>query len=191
MSAIPKRKIETWQYLENEKLATFKSEYYDGEVYAMAGVSRFHHRLAANLYGLLYSSFKDHSCTYYTSDMKVRTSATKFSYPDASIVCGGAEYADDDAYVLFNPMVIFEIESPSTAAFDRGGKFEMYKGIPSFREYVLIAQNRIAVDHFVKAPDGSWKCQELRQASDLLRLETPGVELPLSSLYENVELSSK
>ncbi len=130
------------EYLAMERQAETKSEYYAGEVFAMAGASRKHNLIVPNLAYLLVGQLKSRSCEVYNSDMRVKVSATGlYTYPDLAVVCGKPRFDDDQEDTLLNPTVIVEVLSKSTEAYDRGEKFAMYRALESMTDYLLIAQD--------------------------------------------------
>src|SRR5690242_16529859 len=142
MSTLPNTYITPEQYLEIDRQAERKSEYYDGEMFAMAGAGFAHNLLATNLIAGLHGQLRGGPCRVLPSDQRVRIGpAGRYGYPDATVVCGKAEFADDRRDILLNPTVVIEILSPSTASFDRGFKFDAYTAITSMREYILIASD--------------------------------------------------
>jgi len=139
------------EYLALERKAAYKSEYIGGFIVAMPGVSRWHDRIAGDTYAALHAQLADGPCEIFTSDIRVKNEVTgRYTDPDASVVCGEPQFADEELDTLLNPTVIIEILSPSTEAYDRGDKFEAYRRLPSLQEYVRIAQNRASVDHFLR-----------------------------------------
>ena len=147
--AVPIPKLTPEEYLEIERKAEYKSEYFNGEMFAMAGGAPNHHRLAFRMNGLLFKLLDGRDCEAFTSDAKVRTHPRGlYTYPDLTVVCGKATFAADQRDVLTNPKVIFELLSPSTEAHDRGLKFQQYKLIDSLQEYVLISQFEPLVESF-------------------------------------------
>jgi Uma2 family endonuclease len=131
------------EYLAFEREAECKHEYWHGEVFAMAGASREHNLLVSNLVHLLVGALQDRPCEVYPSDMRVSAASAKvFTYPDVSVVCSGPNFADDAQDTLLNPVVIIEVLSDSTEAYDRGKKFEYYRTIPSLQHYLLVAQSQ-------------------------------------------------
>ena len=139
--ALPLPRLTPRQYLQIERDAEHKSEYYRGETLAMAGGSPEHSEIAANLIGILRSRLSGKGCKVYTSDLKVRTEPDGlYAYPDVTVICGKPIRLEDDPHVIENPKVLFEVLSPSTEANDRGFKFQQYKHIESLSEYVLVSQ---------------------------------------------------
>ena len=178
------------EYLAWERVAATKSEFFDGRIYAMSGASRSHVRITTNLIAALHGQLRGRACDVFTSDMKVRVSDTGlYTYPDATVVCGEARFADDASDVLLDPTVVVEVLSPSTESYDRGRKFEHYMRLASLREYVLIAQDRMRVERFTRGPDGTgWVLRVAEVAEATLELPSIGCVLRLADLYERVEL---
>jgi Uma2 family endonuclease len=157
----------------------------------MAGGSRRHARLAANLLRDLGNQLRGGRCEIYTSDMRVWVGATGlYTYPDVTVVCGQPQLADEHGDTLLNPTFIAEVLSPTTEGYDRGRKFEHYRTIPSLSEYLLVAQDRIHVDLYTRQPDGRWILSEAGRLEDSLELRSIECRLSLADLYEKVDLSS-
>jgi Uma2 family endonuclease len=175
------------QYLAQERLAETKSEYLGGEVFAMAGASRQHNKIVVNILNALGPQLRRRPCDLYPSDMRVKVAATGlYTYPDVSVVCGELQFEDAEVDTLLNPMVIIEVLSKSTAAYDRGEKFEQYRKIPSLNEYLLIAQERCLAEHYVRQPDGRWLLSEANDLQDVIELQSIGCRLALADVYEDV-----
>lgn len=185
--AVPPEKIWTPQeYLAWERQSPEKHEFIQGKVFAMAGASREHNLLVGNIVRLLGNALVNRPCEAYPSDMKVRIPATgDYVYPDASALCGRPLFDDQEADILTNPQVIFEVLSDSTENFDRGEKFEEYKSIDSFKEYVLVSQEQVLVEHFIRQPDGSWTATSYK-ADDALELSSLRCKLAVNDLYHKV-----
>jgi len=181
MSALPK--ITRQQYLEQERLAETKSEFVDGEVFAMTGASPAHNLITGNIIRELGNQLKKRPCRVYSSDQRVQL-ANAYVYPDITVVCGRPEFHDTDN--LLNPTLIVEVLSPSTADYDQGGKFARYRQLPSLQEYLLVSQDRIQVTHYHRQDSNHWLLTELKDVETLLEL--PGVEcrLALSEVYDKV-----
>jgi len=190
MSTQPKTLLTPEEYLAIERAAEYKSEYYDGVMYAMAGVRAPHDRIASNMHRELGNAFRQRTCENFTSDMRVRTVARHYTYPDASALCGAPRFLDDRRDTLLNPSLIIEVLSPSTEAYDRGRKFELYQSISSFREYLLLASDRVHADLYVRQPSGLWLLASAGQLEDVLVLESVGCSLKLADLYEKVEFDA-
>lgn len=150
-----KRKISPEEYLELEREADYKSEYYKGEIVPMAVVGRTHNRIMANLSGEIGYFLKGKSCRSYSSDLKIHIPASSLcTYPDLLVVCGKEQFVDENTDTLLNPSIIVEVLSKSTGSYDRGEKFQLYRSIPSLEEYVLIDSQRIAAEVFRKSEKG-------------------------------------
>lgn len=173
-------------YLAFERAAQGKHEYWHGEVFAMAGASRRHNLLVANLVRMLGNALLDRSCEVYPSDMRV-ANATRdvFTYPDVTVVCGEPTFADDGPDTLLDPLVVVEVLSESTEAYDRGKKFEHYRSIPSVRHYMLVAQDQPMVELYTRQGDGTWSLSD-RRLGDTVGLTALGCELAVSELYRKV-----
>jgi Uma2 family endonuclease len=179
------------QYLETERQAERKSEYHNGEMFAMAGAKEAHNLLVANTLASLHRQLRSRPCRVYPSDMRVRVSATGLStYPDVVAVCGERLFLDDQRDTLLNPDLLVEVLSPSTEAYDRGRKFEQYKMLESLREYLLIASDRMHVDLYTRQADGRWLLTSADKPEDSLTLESVEAQLTLADLYEKVELTA-
>ncbi len=179
------------QYLEIERQAQYKSEYYQGQMFVMAGATEAHNLLVWNLSGELRQQLRKRPCKAYSSDMRVRVSATGlYTYPDVSAVCGEARFADDQRDTLLNPSLIAEVLSPSTEAYDRGRKFEHYRSIDSLAEYLLVSSDRIQVELFARQPDGHWLLRAASGPDAVIELRSVECRLALTDLYEKVELLS-
>lgn len=188
MSTLPQRSFLTAEeYLAIERKAEFKSEYYNGEMFAMAGASRPHNRIASNVISTLNPHLVKRGCNIYPSDMRVKIKKIgKYTYPDVVVTCGKELFEDDYVDILLNPVVIFEILSRSTQAYDRGEKFQHYQFIESLAEYILITQDAVRVEQYVRQSDRTWIHNEYRNLDDVVKLESVACELPLRELYANV-----
>ena len=146
MSAAPKRLLTPEEYLAQEELAEFRSEYYRGQVFAMSGGSFSHVFINDNLALEIGAQLKGSPCRFGSSDLRVRVAATGlYTYPDAVIICGAPDLLRGPTDTLLNPRVVIEILSPSTESYDRTQKFDHYRQLPTLQEYVLVAQNRARV----------------------------------------------
>src|SRR5205085_5153555 len=151
MSSLPNYYLSAEEYLAIERKAEYKSEYVDGVMYAMAGSSERHNLIAGNIITELNIQLRTTPCKVYPSDLKVRVpDSRKFFYPDVSVVCGETKFADDERDVILNPVLIVEVLSESTAAFDRGKKFQSYQQIESLQEYLLVAQDEYVLEHYLR-----------------------------------------
>src|ERR1700683_3056936 len=144
------------QYLAIERAAEFKSEFLDGVMRERSGVSLRHAGLTGNIVAELHGMLRDSKCHVFNSDLRVRFSSRMYTYPDVSVVCGKLLLADDQKDVLLNPIVIFEVLSPSTELYDRGMKFQLYRTIPSLREYILVDQNKVQIEQYIHQDASTW-----------------------------------
>jgi Uma2 family endonuclease len=179
------------QYLEIERAAEYRSEYFNGEMFAMAGASEAHALIVTNFVRELSTRLRGRPCRVYSNDIRVKVDRTGlYTYPDVVIACGEIQFEDDRRDTLLDPVVVVEVLSPSTAAYDRGIKFGHYKTISSLSEYVLVAQDRVHVEHFVREPDREeWLYTALTNPGQTLHLPALGVDVPVSEIYYLVELS--
>ena len=196
MSTSPKAFLTPEQYLEIERRAEFRSEYYQGEMFAMAGplamagARRNHNLLAGNAFGQIHAQLRHHDCEVYSNDMRVRVAATGlYAYPDIVIACGLIEFLDANEDTLLNPTVIVEVPSASTEAYDRGKKFEIYRSLDSLNEYVLVSSDRIQIEHYGRQSEGKWLLTAASRLEDTLDLESAGCSLRLADVYERVEFA--
>lgn len=177
------------EYLTLERQAEFKSEYYAGEVFAMAGASARHALIVFNIGGELRAQLKQRPCSGYTSDLRVRVNATGlYTYPDVVVVCGESQWADNQKDTLLNPTLIVEVLSESTKDYDRGGKWEHFRTLDSLAEYVLVAQDKVHVEHYVRQSDNRWLLSETNNVADTITVPSIGCNLALSEVYDKVEL---
>ena len=187
MSSAAIKRYSPADYLALERASEVKHEFFDGEMFLMAGGTMEHSQVAANVIGELREQLTDSPCRVLTSDMKIKLPTGLYTYPDASVVCDQPQYEDDRKDVLLNPLLVVEVLSPSTEAYDRGQKFRHYQTCPSLREYVLIAQDRSAVDHYLRQPSGQWLLTTFESLDATMPLPSLGVGLRLSEIYAKVE----
>ena len=191
MSTQPKSFLTPEQYLEIERKAEFKSEYYRGEMFAMAGASLAHISIVGNLTRDLGVQVRPGPCRVYSNDMRVCTgSSGLYTYPDVVAVCGQPRLLDGATATLLNPTVIIEVLSPSNEGYDRGLKFELYQSIESLSEYVLVAQDRMRVDLFTRQSDGNWLFRSFSRAEDSVEMQSLGCRLTLADIYEKVDFAA-
>jgi Uma2 family endonuclease len=180
------------EYLAQERKAEFKSEYYRGQVTAMAGGSYEHSVIIANVIAELHQGLRGTECTVSSSDVRLAiASARLYTYPDVMVVCGDPVFLDNRRDTLSNPTVIVEVLSESTKDYDRGQKFQSYRTLPSLMEYLTIAQDALQVEQWARQPDGRWLLTEYSAPDSRIRLTSTGTELQLSDLYEKVEFEAK
>ena len=182
MTAIGAQKWTPEEYLATERSALRKHEYFGGEIFAMAGATERHDTITANVTTALGNALRGGPCRPHTSDMRIHIPATGlYTYSDGLVVCG-PQFTDETRDTLVNPAVLFEVLSDSTEGYDRGRKFDNYRSIPSLKDYVLVSQHEILVEHFVRQDDGTWNLRVLRPGQTL-RLTGAPIELPVEDLY--------
>ena len=174
-------------YLAWERKADTKHEYLRGEIIAMSGASYQHTIITMNISGELYVQLKDTACTVHTNDMRVRTSPeTSYFYPDVVVVCDKPRFEDNAFDTLLNPIVLVEVLSPSTEAYDRGEKFKHYQRLTSLQEYVLVSQDEVRVERY-RRHGTEWQPTEFRSVEDVLSLTSIDCKLSLDDIYRRVE----
>jgi len=184
------------EYLALERTEEERHEYLDGCIYAMAGESPDHGRICMNLYGSLWPQLRGTRCEAFAKDTKVRCGPTPrlgqsmqglFAYPDLVVVCGALQFHDQVQDVLLNPLVILEVLSPSTEAFDRGEKFHRYRRwLPTLTDYVLVAQDRPVMDHYQRTMTGRWEVETLEGLDAHLHLPSIACTVSLADVYERI-----
>ena len=189
MAANPKRRYTLEEYFELERNSEERFEFWNGEVFCMSGASATHNRILTNFIFRLRSKLQGRNCEVFSSYMRVKVpSAPTYRYPDLTALCGTAEFEKIGGIdALTNPTLIVEILSSSTESYDRGEKFAHYKSIPSFGEYLLIAQYRPFVTQFIKHDERTWLQREYDVLDAEFTLSSLVCELSLREIYENVE----
>jgi Uma2 family endonuclease len=192
MASHPKHFYTPQEYLDLERKASYKSEYYAGEIFAMSGASREHNLIVANVTTSLNTQLEASNCEVYPSDMRVRTPDTLlYTYPDVVVVCGEPQFEDEAVDTLSNPTLIVEVLSPSTEMNDRTKKFADYRKIASLREYILIAQQECRVTQYIRQSNGTWLFQEASQLDEKLHLTSINCELELERVYRKVRFPTQ
>lgn len=188
MSAVPKKKLTAAEYLANERQSEFRSEFFNGEVFAMTGASREHNRIKENLIGELFARLKGGPCQTFSSDQRVLVEATGlYTYPDIVLLCGPGLYDAADRDTLTNPIALIEIMSPSTQRYDRGAKFRNYQQIESMVEYVIVAQDEAVCERYVRQADGSWALVSFVGLGATLTFTSIKTSVPLADVYVGVD----
>ena len=183
--------LTTEEYLAKERKALTKSEYRDGQIQAMPGASRKHNLIAGNTFAELHVQLRNRVCEVYQNDMRVKVSAAgTYTYPDVVVVCEEPRFEDTHFDTLLNPTVLIEVLSPSTAAYDRGDKFASYQKLDSLCEYVLISQDSVCVEHYLRQ-EQDWNLTEFRSLDDVFSLVSIGCELSLRAIYAKVQFSQE
>ena len=188
--AKPASRLTQAEYLALERAAEFKSEFFDGEIFAMAGGTRWHSLIALNLAAEFRRRIKGGKCVPYNADLRVKVEATGLlTYPDLTVACGKQRFLDADVDTLLNPTLIAEVLSDSTEAYDRGKKFEHYRQIPSLREYLLVSQREPRIEQFFKDRNGQWFLSEAAGLRTSLPLPSLGIALVLSKVFAQVKFA--
>lgn len=184
MPTAEKRFISPEEYLKIERASEIRHEYYNGEMFAMTGASRPHNVIAGNIFAELWAQFRDRDCETYQSDMRVKVDRKGlYTYPDVVATCDSPTFEDDELDTLINPRVIVEVLSKSTEDYDRGTKFEMYRRIPSLRDYILVAQDRVHVEHFQRQDGERWILEDFNTREGTLTLDSIACELRVADVY--------
>jgi Uma2 family endonuclease len=175
------------EYLSRERRAEYKSEYYAGQIVAMSGASREHNLIVTNLVTSLHQQLKGRPCEVYPSNMRVKMPATgSYVYPDVVVVCGEPVFEDDTFDTLLNPTVLIEVLSPSTESLDRGSKAQGFRLIESLSEYVLIAQDKVRIEHYIRQLDDRWVLIDIRFPEQIIQLASIHCQLAVREVYERV-----
>ena len=177
------------EYLTLERQAEYKSEYFNGEIFAMTGASRRHNLVAANVLASLHGQLRKRPCEVYSSDMRVKVSpAGLYTYPDVVVVCGEPLFDDKHKDTLLNPTVLVEVLSKSTASYDRGEKFAHYRKLDSLAEYLVVAQDKYHVEHYTRQPGNRWLLSETDDIQKIIHLSSIECDLALADIYDKVEV---
>jgi Uma2 family endonuclease len=188
MSSIPQPRLSPEEYLARERVATFRSEYYQGDVFAMAGASPDHNRLVCNVLTSLDAQLRGGSCEVFPSDLRLACPSGLFTYPDVVVVCGDLEFFGDQRDTITNPRLIVEVLSRSTERYDRGTKFWHYREIPSLAEYVLVSHREPRIERFARDPRPGWLLTEAAGLEASISLETIHCRLALADVYRDVKV---
>ena len=192
MSAIPKTKLTPEEYLEFERKAETKHEYFNGEIFAMSGAKRNHNKIVGNLSGLIWQHLKGKDCEFYPADMRVFVPETGlYTYPDLVVVCGEPEFKDDVFDTLLNPVLLVEVLSETTESYDRGKKFQHYRSIESLREYVLVAQDEARIEKYVKTGDGFWLLSEAVGLDAEIEFAAIECRIALREVYDKINFEDE
>ena len=191
VSTQPKVRFTPEEYLELERKAETKSEYLDGEMFAMPGVSLQHSRIVVNLAMGLGTQFLDRPFEVLGPELRVKVSPTGlYTYPDVFIVGLEPELEDEHHDTVLNPLVIFEVLSDSTESYDRGKKFAHYRALDTLKEYFLVSQKEYRVERFARQEDGNWLYSEVTDSEGSIEITSVVCRVPLSCIYRNVDFKS-
>jgi Uma2 family endonuclease len=188
MATNPKTLLTEEEYLAFERRSEFRHEYVAGEVFDMTGASRKHIRIVTNIIFVLETQLRDGPCNVYSNDMRVSVRrARHYAYPDVVVTCGEEEFADAELDTLLNPLVIFEVLSDTTEAYDRGKKFESYQKIESLTDYLLVSQHARRIEQYTRGSGRDWVYTEAHEPGESVRIQSIGCELKLEDVYLKVE----
>ena len=189
MSTPPHTRVTQEEYLEFERRAQGKHEFIEGQIVAMAGGSPAHARIASNVLAALVSMLaKRRQCAAFGSDLRVcLTPYRLISYPDLTVVCGEPQYLDSGRDTVTNPVVTVEVLSPSTERTDRWEKAQAYRDLPSMREFLLINQTPVRIEHWIRSGEDQWSVKRVEDRSAVLRLDSIDCDLPVEQIYDDVE----
>ncbi len=177
------------EYLKMEAAADYKSEYYNGEIFAMSGGSLNHSKICFNLNRRVGEAIDNKDCHGFESNMKLAIAkVNSYVYPDLMVVCGDVELAENTSDVITNPVLIIEVLSPSTESFDRGLKFEYYRTIPSLKEYVIISQDKPKTESFFKQTDTIWQYTVTEGLNKTLVFQSLDYEIALQEIYHKIRI---
>jgi Uma2 family endonuclease len=198
VAAYGKNKFTVEEYLQMEKAATERHEYYQGEIFqmqghgellAMSGAALRHNIISTNLIVGLANRLKGKKCQPYGPDLRINIPQnTLYTYPDISVFCDEFKTSEDDEDSVVEPAVIIEILSPSTRNYDRGEKFMLYRDIPTLKEYILVDTASIRVEIFRINSGGHWELEEYKKLEEILLLPSIAVSIPLSEIYDRTKL---
>jgi Uma2 family endonuclease len=192
LTVVENRRYTPDEYLALEDAADSKSEYRNGEMIAMTGGSTNHNRISLNLAGTLNLAFAQANYDVFMADVKLWIPAEQaYTYPDVMVVAGAVEYQGARNDIICNPRVIVEVLSKSTEDYDRLGKFSLYRTLPSFQEYVLVNQNRIQIEHYVKQSAKRWLLQDLDAEDTEIQLASIPFSISLENLYRKVQFAEQ
>jgi len=189
--SVAKRRFSIAEYLELEEKSVDRHEFHEGEVLAMSGGMYGHSRINANLLAAVHSRLSGKECHALDSNLRVRIhNRQDYVYPDISVVCGTAEFDENDPKktTIINPSLVVEVLSDSTESYDRGAKSDLYRQIPSLKQYVLVSQYEPMVETFLKQPKGKWLLQVHKGKDEAVELSAIGIVVPLKDIYAGIEL---
>lgn len=193
MASVPKTRMTSQEYLAQERQAEFRSEFYRGETFAMAGASRSHNLIAGNIFATIHGQITSRDCEVYQGDMRVKVSASGlYVYPDVVVACEQPKFEDAQLDTLLNPRVLVEVLSKTTESYDRGTKWRHYQTLPELREYVLVSQACALVEVYRRTADGhrtageQWLYGAYHEPSQPIILDSIDCRLQLDQIYAKV-----
>ncbi len=191
-STAEKKYISADEYLRWEREAKEKSEFHNGEVFALAGASFVHNQIVGNVLAELKTFLKGKPCDIFPSDLRLNIPEYNvYAYPDLMIICGKPEFADQHTDTIKNPTVIFEVLSQSTADYDRGTKFMYYRSLPSLKNYIIIETAAPKVEFYHRNEANHWELTDLSVADGVVEIPAIQYHLPFDEIYRDVEFGEK
>ena len=179
------------EYLAMERDSDIRHQFVQGEIFAMSGASRKHNVISGNTFAALHNQLKNRPCEIYNNDMRVKISSCgDYVYPDIVAVCDKPQLEDEQLDTLLNPTLIIEVLSESTEAYDRGRKFTAYRSLDSLREYLLIAQDGVQIEHYQRQGEGHWLLSEALDLQAILELPAIDCRLELKDVYAKINFSA-
>ena len=179
------------EYLRLERQAEYKSEYLNGEIFAMSGASREHNLITGNIGAELNRQLKSKPCEAYFSDMRVKVRSNGlYTYPDVIVVCGEPKFEDREVDTLLNPTLLVEVLSQSTERYDRIAKTSYYRTIDSLQEHLLVAQHEFRLEQYTKQPNGQWSLTQYTSPDEIVKLPSINCSLRLADVYDKVTFDS-
>ena len=187
MTTRPDVRLTPEEYLRIERAAEWKSEYIDGEMFAMAGASLRHVLITGNLIRELGNQLREGPSTVFPVDLRVATDRRRhYTYPDVVVVCDPPQFVDGQQDTITNPTLIAEVLSESTEKYDRGAKFERYRAVPTLAEYLLVSQERVHVELYTRQANGGWVLREWNDSNAEIDLASPQCRLKIAEIYAKV-----
>ena len=183
----PQRHYTVEDYFCIEASTDIRHEFYQGAIFAMAGASRNHNRIAGNVFAALRAALRNTPCEAFTLDMRLWTPSGLYTYPAVMVICGPIHLTSDRLETVTNPTVLVEVLSDSTRDYDQHEKFTLYRSIPTFREYVLIEQASVQIEHWVRSAGNAWTSRHYEFLQESLSLITIACQIPLAEIYARVE----
>lgn len=188
MAALPKTIVSEKEYLEEERNSLHKSEYYNGEIFAMAGATKAHNKIVASIILAIGNHLKGKSCTFFPSDLRVHNLENSlYTYPDVIVVCGEEKYLDDEFDTLLNPTVLVEVLSRATEDYDRGTKFKLYRTISSLKNYILVSSTECAAEIYTRKENDEWVLNTAQEKNSHIHISAIDYDLSLSDIYAQAD----
>ena len=175
-------------YFTVEEMSEIKHEFYQGEIFAMAGASLRHNEIAANLLTQFRTRLRDSDCGAYGSDLRIQTPGGLYTHPDVSVIFDPVQLVPERSDTAMNPVVLAEVLSEATEDYDRGEKFALYKTISAFRHYFLISQTETLVDYYDRDDEGEWRRKTIRDPNEIIDIRSIGISFPMHELYRRARL---